>query len=67
MPYAEGHYETAFGRGVYSSSEWAKARGYAAPRAAPKASKATASIVLLVRSPGSLEKVGVVFKTGTKA
>ena len=37
------------------------------PYAAPKASKVTSSIVLLVRIPGSLEKVGVMFETGAKA
>eukprot|EP00974_Lingulodinium_polyedra_P093389 9046562-Lingulodinium_polyedra.AAC.1 len=55
-PCAEGRYETAVGRGIYSVSDWPKARAYAVPYAAREASRATASIVFMVRIPGSLAK-----------
>ena len=55
-------YEITCGRGVYTTADFQKARDYALPYANLEASKISAQIVLLVRIPGSLEKIGVQFK-----
>ena len=58
--YAEGSYETAIQRGIYTTMQWPKGLSYAAsPYARLPAAQVVAQIVLLVRVPGSLEKVGV--------
>ena len=56
-------YETAVQRGVYSAADFFKAKQYGIPYApGVEVSKITASFVLLLRVPGSLEKVGVHFR-----
>ena len=63
--YAEGSYETAIQRGIYTTMQWPKGLSYAAsPYARLPAAQVVAQIVLLVRVPGSLEKVGVSAQIG---
>ena len=61
----DDRYETAVTRGIYSASEWAKARSYGIPYAPIGKARLTTSIVLLLRIPGSLSPVGVCFSVGT--
>ena len=66
--YGPNTYETAMQRGIYTSTDWTKAVGYACPYAVlpPAINRplVVAQIVLLVRVPGSLEKVGVSLQVG---
>ena len=56
-------YETAVQRGVYSAASFFKAKQYGIPYApGVEVSNITASFVLLLRVPGSLEKFGVHFR-----
>ena len=55
-------YECAVQRGVYTAADWSKACGYAIPYAPPGVSKLVVHPVLLLRIPGSLEKVGAHFQ-----
>ncbi len=64
-----GWYETAAGRGVYSSTDFDKAHANAIPFCAP-GMKIQVHIVLLLRVPGSLQMAGVLFQcceSGKKA
>ena len=59
----QGAYETACGRGVYSTPSWPKAESYAVPFVCD-GYKVVAHVVLLIRVPGSLEDVGVTYQVG---
>ena len=61
--YAAGTYEAAIQRGIYTTMQWPKGLSYASPYARLPV-KVVAHIVLLVRVPGSLEKVGVSVQVG---
>ena len=77
MEYGKGTYETTAGRGVYSTTDWRQALNYAPPyvvlpenvarddhviRKGKNLPEITSQVVLLVRTPGSLEKVGIFLK-----
>ena len=62
--YSAGTYEASVQRGIYTSMQWSKALSYASPYARLPA-QVVAQIVLLVRVPGSLEKVGVTVEVGS--
>ena len=62
--YEDGVYETNAGRGIYSTTTWDKTAAYASPFALMNRANVTASIVLLVRIPGSLESVGMCMQVG---
>ena len=61
--YSAGTYEAAIQRGIYTATQWSKGLSYASPYARHPV-QVVAHIVLLVRVPGSLEKVGVSMQVG---
>lgn len=71
--YGDGTYEATVQRGIYTSTSWKKALSYASPYVVlpekdvwqkGKTPEIQAQIVLLVRTPGSLEKVGIALQVG---
>ena len=76
--YGEGTYETMVQRGIYTTPAWLKALKFAPPYAVLPENAAegdptwkgknipeiTSQAVLLVRTPGSLEKVGITLQVG---
>ena len=76
--YEIGTYETHVQRGIYTSTAWKKALSYASPYVvlpekgangeakwqAGKTPQIQAQFVLFVRTPGSLEKVGIFLQAG---